>query len=231
MSGEDPTQMMCAAACFHRHETLAPACEGAHVRDRRDDRRGSHRPYAREFDMNRRALSSALTAAPISASIAAIVSLIASICAASGLSAARTASGTTTSPSSLIPRSTTASTRSHLRSLRSRDANLAQVSAQRIEKPRALTRKLLWRPVTHHVGLVLDRTNGDETLPRPQSCFADSRCVGCIILVASHIRLDMRRWDQLHLMTDLDQQATPIMRSCAGFHRDYARSQSAKKLQ
>jgi len=84
------------------------------------------------------------------------------------------------------------------------------VSAQRIEKPRSLTRKLLSHPVTLQLGLVLDRTNRDETLPRSHGGFADSRRIGRIILVASHIRLYMCRRDQPHLVTDLNQQSTPM---------------------
>ena len=61
--------------------------------------------------------------------------------------------------------------------------------------------------------------------------FANRFRIGSIGLSALHVRLDVSRRHQAHLMSELDQLASPVMRHTARLDADQAKRQLVKKWQ
>ena len=115
--------------------------------------------------------------------------------------------------------------------LRRDDADFSQVTAQRVEQPRALRDQHLPRLVTHQRRLVLQRAHADKSHRGPRNRLADRRRVRRVVLLPADIRLHISWRHHARVMAKLDQLARPMMRRPAGLEPHQARRQRSKKLQ
>ena len=111
------------------------------------------------------------------------------------------------------------------------DAELRQVSAQRIDQHGSLTDQKVAHLVQHQYRLSFIRLHGNKAHRRSGHCLGDGLCVGSIGLAALHIRLHIGRRHQSNRVPQLGEFSRPIMRGGAGFHADKTRRQPAEKPQ
>ena len=105
------------------------------------------------------------------------------------------------------------------RPLRRDDAELREVSPQRVDRLRALANQQIARAEQHALRLLLPRLYRHETHRRPRGRLADRLGVGGVVLLPLHERLHVDRRDQLHLMTELLELSAPVVRARTGLHR------------
>src|SRR6516164_1912304 len=113
--------------------------------------------------------------------------------------------------------------------LRSYNAELGQVPAQRIDQLGALAHQQITRAMLHQLTLLLLRLDPHEPHRRPPHGLADCRGVGGIVLVALEVCLNVLRWHQANLMPELRQFARPVMRRGTRLHANQARRQRFEK--
>ena len=116
-------------------------------------------------------------------------------------------------------------------SLRDVDAELGQQTADHVDQLRALLDQQIARPVHRQRRLLLGRLHRHEPHRRPRHRLADRFRIGSVGLAALHIRLDVSRRHQAHLMAELDQLARPVMRRAARLDADQARRQLGEERQ
>lgn len=104
-------------------------------------------------------------------------------------------------------------------------AEFGEMGPQCVAQLRALTDQQSTRAMDGQRRLLLVRLDGHEAHARPRHGFADRCGVGCSVLLAADIGLDVARRDQPDLVPKLTDLASPVMGRRAGLHADLARAE------
>src|SRR6516165_2597713 len=116
-------------------------------------------------------------------------------------------------------------------SLRRDNAELGQVTADRVRQHRSLPDQELAAAMQHQTGLLLLALGRHKTHRRTCHCLADRRSVIGVILAALEIGLHVTGRHQPHRMAECLKLSAPMMGTRAGFNANEARRQSREELQ
>ena len=115
-------------------------------------------------------------------------------------------------------------------SLRHRDATLEQDRPQLVDEARAPVHQPRSRPVQRLLVELRLRLQRHEPHGRPRRRLGDRLRVAVVVLLRLHIRLDVFRRHQPHLVTLRPEDPPQMMRSATGLHPHHARRQAAQEL-
>ena len=102
------------------------------------------------------------------------------------------------------------------------EAELSQVPAYGVDKLGSLPDQQLAHPVHRQCRLLLFGLDRHDAHGRPRHGLADCGGVGRVVLATLHVRLDVLRRHEPHLMPKGPQLARPEVRGGAGLHADQA---------
>src|SRR3954452_3863729 len=108
------------------------------------------------------------------------------------------------------------------RPLRSHDAVLRQMTAERVDQLRALPDQKIPRPEQHGARLLSLGLNRDKAHHRSTCSLSNRFRVSRIVLLALDERFDVGGWDQSNLMPEVTDGPPPVVRAPTGFHGDDA---------
>src|SRR4051794_34288996 len=108
------------------------------------------------------------------------------------------------------------------RPLRSHDAVLRQMTAERVYQLRALPDQKIPRPEQHGARLLSLGLNRDKAHRRSTYRLSDRFRINRIVLLTLDERFDVGGWDQSNLMPEVTDGPTPVVRAPTGFHGDNA---------
>ncbi len=104
------------------------------------------------------------------------------------------------------------------------------MTAQGVDDLGALADQQIARPEDHGRGLLRLALHGDEPHGRALGGLADRLGIGHVVLLPLDERLHVGRRDQPHLVAELADRASPVVRARAGLHGDKAAGLTAKKV-
>src|SRR4051794_9059699 len=108
------------------------------------------------------------------------------------------------------------------RPLRSHDAVLRQMTAERVYQLRALPDQKIPRPEQHGARLLSLGLNRDKAHRRSTCSLSNRFRVSRIVLLTLDERFDVGGWDQSNLMPEVTDGPPPVVRAPTGFHGDNA---------
>ena len=105
------------------------------------------------------------------------------------------------------------------------DSKLCQVAAQGVHQHCPLADQQLTDPMQHQYTLLLLALHGDEAHRRSRYRFTDRLCIRRIILLSLHVGLDVRGRHKPNLVTQRQENPSPVVSGRARLDSDKTRRQ------